>query len=123
VGVAVRRVIGHAPDCAERELDGARMRCGVDSGRRRFGNRWVGRVVGDQFECSVVISADLSLKHRSLKFHVSLYLQGHISGILAGFLISLGLFMWFSNVIFYIALFWYAHEHTADTKFNYGWID
>jgi hypothetical protein len=51
--------------------------------------------------------------HRSMKFHASLYSQGHISGILAGFLISLGLFMWFSNVIFYIALFWYARRHTT----------
>ncbi len=53
-----------------------------------------------------------------MKYRASLYSQGHISGILAGLLISLGLFMWFSNVIFYIALFWYAHNHFPDTTFR-----
>ncbi len=62
-----------------------------------------------------VILTDL---HRYMEFHALLYSQGHISGILAGFLISLGLFMWFSNVIFYISLFWYALKHTKDTTIN-----
>jgi hypothetical protein len=33
---------------------------------------------------------------------------GHVSGIVAGIFISIGAFTWFSDILFYISLFWFV---------------